>query len=186
MAGFRLKLPDDLIWEAVREGGQRFGADNAGDLPVPDRGILAHALLLQPGKGARWCAYALTCAHAVDVKKAELAEIRAAEIGVGGDSAKSIGALIAKGCGIRLRADAEAVQNYQKNTFCHICFLRFPPGIKRRRSCDRLTTSPDVISASIISAGSVLCKAFLFTRAWAAIFWQFCKNHACPLVSITV
>ena len=57
--------------EAVREGGQRLGADDTGDLPVANGGILAHALLLQAGKGADGGGILLADGHTVDVEQSE-------------------------------------------------------------------------------------------------------------------
>ena len=52
VAGLLFELVDEAVREAVREGGQGSRADDTGDLPVADGGILAHALLLQAGEGA--------------------------------------------------------------------------------------------------------------------------------------
>lgn len=52
-------------------------------------------------------------------------QIGAVEVGVLGDGAEGVGPLIAKGGGIRLCADAEAVQNDQKTRFSITLSLRF-------------------------------------------------------------
>ena len=119
MAGLLLIFPDQFLREALGEGGQRLRADHTGDLPVADGGILAHALLLQAGKGSRRGIRFLPCGHAVNVEQAQLAQIGAIEIGVVRNGTQGVGACIAKGSGIRLCADAKAVQHDQKNTFFH-------------------------------------------------------------------
>ena len=63
--------------------------------------------------------------HAVDVEQSELFQVGAVEVGVVGDGAEGVGPLIAKGCGVRLCADAEAVQNDQKNALFHYAFTPF-------------------------------------------------------------
>ena len=125
VAGLFLELVDEAVREAVREGGQRLGADDTGDLPVADGGILAHALLLQAGEGADGGGILLTGGHAVDVEQAEFFQVGAVEVGVVGDGAEGVGPFIAKGGGIRLCADAEAVQNDQKNALFHYAFTPF-------------------------------------------------------------
>ncbi len=119
MAGLLLILPDQLLREALGEGGQRLRADYTGDLPVADGGILAHALLLQAGKGSRRGIRLFPCGHAVNVEQAQLAQIGAIEIGVVRNGTQGVGACIAKGSGVRLCADAKAVQHDQKNAFFH-------------------------------------------------------------------
>ena len=52
-------------------------------------------------------------------------QVGAVEVGVVGDGAEGVGPLIAKGGGIRLCADAEAVQNDQKNALFHYAFTPF-------------------------------------------------------------
>ena len=130
VAGLLLILPDQLLREALGEGGQRLRADHTGDLPVADGGILAHALLLQAGKGSRRGIRFLPCGHAVNVEQTQLAQIGTVEIGVVRNGTQGVGACIAKGSGIRLCADAKAVQNDQKNTFFHNghSILRAYPG----------------------------------------------------------
>ena len=122
MAGLFLKLVDEAVGESVREGGQGFRADDARNFPVADGGILAHALLLQTGEGAGGGGVLFTGGHAVDVEQSELFQIGAVEVGVLGDGAEGVGALIAKGGGVRLCTDAEAVQNDQKNALFHLRF----------------------------------------------------------------
>ena len=122
MAGLFLKLVDEAVGEAVREGGQGLRADDARNFPVADGGILAHALLLQAGEGAGGGGVLFTGGHAVDVEQTELFQIGAVEVGVLGDGAEGVGALIAKGGGVRLCTDAEAVQNDQKNALFHLRF----------------------------------------------------------------
>ena len=119
MAGFLLVLPDQLLRKALGEGGQRLRADYTGDLPVADGGILAHALLLQAGKGSRRGIRFLPCGHAVNVEQTQLTQIGAIEIGVVRNGTQGVGACIAKGSGVRLCANAKAVQNDQKNAFFH-------------------------------------------------------------------
>ena len=125
VAGLFLELVDEAVREAVREGGQGSRADDTGDLPVADGGILAHALLLQAGEGADGGGILLAGGHAVDVEQAELFQVGAVEVGVLGDGAEGVGPLIAKGGGIRLCADAEAVQDDQKNALFHYAFTPF-------------------------------------------------------------
>ena len=55
----------------------------------------------------------------------EFFQVGAVEVGVLGDGAEGVGPLIAKGGGIRLCADAEAVQNDQKNALFHYAFTPF-------------------------------------------------------------
>ena len=119
IAGFGGERIQQLLRETVREGGQRLRADHTGDLPVADGGILAHALLLQAGKGSRRGIRFLPCGHAVNVEQAQLAQIGAIEIGVVRNGTQGVGACIAKGSGIRLCANAKAVQHDQKNAFFH-------------------------------------------------------------------
>ena len=127
VAGLFLKLVDERLREALRKGGQRFGADNARDLPVADGGILAHALLLQAGKGANGCIGLFACRDAVDVEHAEPAQIGAVEVRVLCNGTQGVGALVTKGGGIRLCTDPKAVKDDQKNTLLHIVFSPFPP-----------------------------------------------------------
>ncbi len=77
--------------------------------------------------------------HTVDVEQAELFQVGAVEVGVVGDGAEGVGPLIAKGGGVRLCADAEAVQNDQKNAlfplrfhsrFYHFALIFVPSGQK--------------------------------------------------------
>ena len=119
VAGLLLILPDQLLREALGEGGQRLRADHTGDFPVADGGILAHALLLQAGKGSRRGIRLFPCGHAVNVEQAQLAQVGAIEIGVVRNGTQGVGACIAKGSGVRLCADAKAVQHDQKNAFFH-------------------------------------------------------------------
>ena len=119
VAGLFLELVDEAVREAVREGGQRLGADDTGNLPVADGGILAHALLLQAGKGSRRGIRLFPCGHAVNVKQAQLAQVGAIEIGVVRNGTQGVGACIAKGSGVRLCTNAKAVQHDQKNAFFH-------------------------------------------------------------------
>ena len=119
VAGLLLIFPDQFLREALGEGGQRLRADHTGDLPVADGGILAHALLLQAGKGSRRGIRFLPCGHAINVEQAQLAQIGAIEIGVVRNGTQGVGACIAKGSGVRLCADAKAVQHDQKNAFFH-------------------------------------------------------------------
>ena len=125
VAGLFLELVDEAVGEAVREGGQGPRADDTGDLPVADGGILAHALLLQAGEGADGGGILLAGGHTVDVEQSELFQVGAVEAGVAGDGAEGVGPLIAKGGGVRLRADAEAVQDDQKNALFHYAFTPF-------------------------------------------------------------
>ena len=119
MAGLLLILPDQLLREALGEGGQRLRADHTGDLPVADGGILAHALLLQAGEGRRRDIRLFPCGHAVNVEQTQLAQIGTVEIGVVRNGTQGVGACIAEGGGVRLCADAKAVQHDQKNAFFH-------------------------------------------------------------------
>ena len=111
------------VREALGEGGQRLRADKAGHLPVADGGILAHARLAQAGKAAGELSLRQRRADApldaVDVEQAELCQGIGPKIGMPGDGGKGVGALVAKGGGVRLGADAEAVQHDQKHAFCH-------------------------------------------------------------------
>ena len=125
VAGLFLERMDEFLREAVREGGQRFRADHTGDLPMADGGILAHALLLQAGKGPRRGSGLLPCRHTVDVEQAELLQIGAVKVRVLCNGTEGIGARVAKGGCIRLCADAKAVQNDQKHTFFHSFVLHF-------------------------------------------------------------
>ena len=125
VAGLFLERMDEFLREAVREGGQRFRADHTGDLPMTDGGILAHALLLQAGKGPRRGSGLLPCRHTVDVEQAELLQIGAVKVRVLCNGTEGIGARVAKGGCIRLCADAKAVQNDQKHTFFHSFVLHF-------------------------------------------------------------
>ena len=131
VAGLLLKFVNETLREAVREGGQRLGADHAGDLPVTDGGILAHALLLQAGKSADGGIRLFPGGHAVQVEHSQPAQVGAVEVGVLCNGTQRIGALIAKCGGIRLCADAKAVQNDQKNTFFHMRFTPFSSGDPR-------------------------------------------------------
>ena len=128
VAGLFLKLVDERLREALRKGGQRFGADNARDLPVTDGGILAHALLLQAGKGADGRCGLFACGHAINVEHAHLLQVGAVEVGMFCNGTQGVGALIAKGGGIRLCANAKAVEDDQKNTLFNIVFSPFLPG----------------------------------------------------------
>ena len=119
VAGLLLIFPDQFLREALGEGGQRLRADHTGDFPVADGGILAHALLLQAGKGSRRGIRLFPCGHAVNVEQAQLAQVGAIEIGVVRNGTQGVGACIAKGSGVRLCADAKAVQHDQKNAFFH-------------------------------------------------------------------
>ncbi len=66
-------------------------------------------------------------------------QIEAVEVGVLCDGTQRVGACVAEGGGIRLRADAEAVENDQKYTFFHLqWFLRF----FKIRPCSRGTMHP--------------------------------------------
>jgi len=124
VAGLFLELVDEAVREAVREGRQRLGADDTGNLPVADGGILAHALLLQAGEGADGGGILLADGHTVDVEQSEFFQVGAVEVGVLGDGVEGVGPFIAKGGGIRLCADAEAVQNDQKNALFHFYLLK--------------------------------------------------------------
>ena len=126
MAGLFRKFADEGVREAVGEGRQRLRADHTSDLPVADRGVLAHALLLQAGKCADGCAAFFTGGHTVNVEHSQLLQVGAVEIGMLGNGTQRVGARIAKSGGVRLCADAETVQNDQKNTFFHILFSPFP------------------------------------------------------------
>ena len=152
MAGFCLKLLNELLREAVGEGGQRVRADHTGDLPVADGGILAHALLLQAGKGTRGRVGLFARSHTVNVEQAQLFQVGAVEIGMPCNGPQRVGALVAKGGCIRLRADAKAVQYDQKYTLFHMFSLHFPPG------CPGTVA---LLLTFIISKSRRLCKRFV-------------------------
>ena len=134
VAGFGLKLLNELLREAVGEGGQRVRADHTGNLPVADGGILAHALLLQAGKGTGGRVGLFARSHTVNVEQAQLFQVGAVEIGMPCNGPQRVGALVAKGGCIRLRADAKAVQHDQKYTLFHMFSLHFPPGLPPEQS----------------------------------------------------
>ena len=175
VAGLFLERMDQLLREAVGEGGQRFRADDTGDLPMADGGILAHALLLQPGKGTHRSVGLLPRRHAVDVEQAQLLQVGAVEIRVLRDCTEGVGARIAKGGGVRLCADAKAVQNDQKDTFFHRWF-----------SISSLSVSHGkvrLISGSIISKSSPGCKGFPRAAAPYEILTKSLQSSSCPIVS---
>ena len=86
---------------------------------MADGGILAGAGLTEAGKAADRLGHGGAAGHTVQVEHAQLGQIVALKIGVAGNGAQGVGACIAKLWGVRLSADAEAIENDQKNTFCH-------------------------------------------------------------------
>ena len=120
VAGFGRESVQQLLRETVREGGQRLGAEQAGDLPMADGGILAGAGLAQARKAADGLRRRRAAAHAVQVEKPQLGQMVAPEIRVRRNGGQRVGAGVAKLRGVRLGPDAEAVQYDQKDTFCHI------------------------------------------------------------------
>ncbi len=119
VAGPGLKGGDQFGREPLREGGQGLGADHAGDLPVADGGVLAHALLLQAGIGPDGRGGRAAGGHPVDVEQAQPAHVGAVEGGVPGNGAEGVGPLVPKGRRVGLGPNTEAVQHDQKYTFCH-------------------------------------------------------------------
>ena len=119
VAGLCLKGGDQLGREPVREGGQRLRADHAGDLPVADGGVLAHAGLLQPGVRPDGGGVFGPGVHPVDVEQAQTPQVGAVKGGVAGDGGQGVGPLVPKGRRVRLSPDAEAVQYDQEYSFCH-------------------------------------------------------------------
>ena len=79
----------------------------------------AAAARRSPSKAADRLGHGGAAGHAVQVEHAQLGQIVAFKIGVAGNGAQGVGACIAKLWGVRLSADAEAIENDQKNTFCH-------------------------------------------------------------------
>ena len=118
-AGLGSESVQQVFRKTVREGGQRVGTQQTGNLPVADGGILAGAGLTEAGKAADRLGHGGAAGHTVQVEHAQLGQIVALKIGVAGNGAQGVGACIAKLWGVRLSADAEAIENDQKNTFCH-------------------------------------------------------------------
>ena len=67
------------------------------------------------------------CRDAIDVEHAQSAQVGAVEVGMLCNGTQGVGALVAKGGGIRLCTDSKAVKDDQKNTLLHIVFSPFPP-----------------------------------------------------------
>ena len=126
IAGLGGKGVQQLLGEAVREGGQRLGAEQPRNFPMPDGGVLAGAGFAQAGKAAQGRGGGRAALYAVDVEQAQLGKMPALEGGVGGDAAQRVGAGIPERGGVRLCPDAEAVENDQENSFCHSGFSLTP------------------------------------------------------------
>ena len=105
--------------------GEELGRDDAGDLPVPDRGVLALGFLGHAREGAgrllkgREVDVVGRIERAVDVEKPELGEVGDVEVGRGRTGAESVGALVAVDGGIGHLADAETVEHDHEDAFCH-------------------------------------------------------------------
>ena len=94
---------------------------------MSDGGILAGACFPQAGKAAHGMLTGGAAGDAVNIEKAQFGEILAPESGMACHSSQRVGAGIAELFRIRLRPNAEAVQNDQKYAFCHsfISFVRW-------------------------------------------------------------
>ena len=68
VAGLGGKGVQQLPGEAVREGGQRLGAEQPRNFPMPDGGVLAGAGFAQAGKAAQGCGGGGAALYAVDVE----------------------------------------------------------------------------------------------------------------------
>ena len=69
-----------------------------------------------------------SCGHTINVEHAHLLQVGAVEVGMFCNGTQGVGALVAKGGGIRLCTDSKAVEDDQKNTLFHIVFSPFLPG----------------------------------------------------------
>ena len=103
---------DDVVREAVRVRRHRLRRDDAHQLPVPGRRVLALRALDQPagdGRGARLRRAAL---ERLDVAEAERLEVGKVEAADGaGDVAERVRALVPVLIGVRQRAGAHGVEH---------------------------------------------------------------------------
>ena len=111
--------------ESVRIGRERFGADNAGDLPVADRGVFPRGKLMQAGKSAGRVFRRSVADHPFNVSQTQRFHDREAEArGLRRDVSQCVGVMVSKGLCIRGWSHPDAVQYDQKNTFnVHIQIL---------------------------------------------------------------
>ena len=118
-----LELCDDFRREAVGVRRHRALRDDARDLPVARRRVLATRELAQTGKGADWLSLRRAAADAVDVEEAELLHVRRIVLLRSDDGAQRVAVAVAKFLRIRLCADAEAVENNDERAFecLHVC-----------------------------------------------------------------
>ena len=119
IAGFGGEGIQQFLGEPLREGGQRLRAEQAGDLPVADGGILAGAGLPQAGIAADGRGTGRGAGHTVQIEQAQLGQIVPFEIGMRRHGGQRVGPGIAKCGGIRFRTHAKAVQNDEKDPFGH-------------------------------------------------------------------
>ena len=125
-AGALFKLPDHLVGEAIGIGGQRLGADQTGDLPMADGGILALAALLQAAKGGLGLVHVPAFGGALDIEHSQPGQVGSGKVGMGGNGCQGVGAGIAEIGGVGGVAHTEAVQHNEKYTFFHNSLLPKP------------------------------------------------------------
>ena len=108
---------EDFRRESVRICWHGLLGDDACDFPVSDRRVLAARELPQPCKSTDGAVCGRTAADAVDVKEAELREVRRVQFRRCRQRCERVAAPVAEIRCIRCTPDAEAVEDNQKYAF---------------------------------------------------------------------
>ena len=106
---------EHFLGEAVGIGGQRIRGNDARDLPVADRGVLAHGGLCHAGAGARLRGIRAEEGQALDVAEAAVHHRGDVQLAGRGTALERVHAEITELCGIGHFTCAAGIQNDQKN-----------------------------------------------------------------------
>ena len=106
---------EHLLGEAVGIGRQRIRGNDARDLPVADRGVLAHGGLCHAGAGARLRGIRAEEGQALDVAEAAVHHRGDVQLAGRGTALERVHAEITELCGIGHFTCAAGIQNDQKN-----------------------------------------------------------------------
>ena len=106
---------EHFLGEAVGIGGQRIRGNDARDLPVADRGVLAHGGLCHAGAGARLRGIRAEERQALDVAEAAVHHRGDVQLAGRGTALERVHAEITEPCGIGHFTRAAGIQNDQKN-----------------------------------------------------------------------
>ena len=122
-AGGRFKFIQNLFRKPLRVGRQGRGRNQARDFPVADGGVLTHGGLPQPGHRTCGGGSFGKAGNPIDIAQSGGDHIGDLKLCRGCTGGQGVDAHIAKAFGIRHLADAEGIQNNQKDALFHITCL---------------------------------------------------------------